>query len=113
MSDPIDTLIAQLKRIYLRDNQAFHRQMPDGDMPASHGVLIGADLRDHLAGSTTIVVRMIDADGNVKFSALDFDLNTPEAWGALMAARNLIVSLGLPAPLVTASGGKGYHLLVP
>jgi DNA polymerase-1 len=30
-----------------------------------------------------------------------------------MAARNLIVSLGLPAPLVTASGGKGYHLLVP
>lgn len=107
------TLINEWRRLFLRDRQAFHEQLLDGDMPARQGVVTDDILRQHAEGSRTIVLRMIDADGRVRFGALDFDLDTIAAWGALLRARDLAKLAGLPAPLISASGGKGYHLIIP
>jgi hypothetical protein len=106
-------IIAQWRRLFLHPAQRVNEQQPDGSMPA-YGHTIGPGLLErHAAGKRTLVLRMIDASGLVRFGALDFDAATPEAWAAVCAARARVMAEGLPEPLVSSSGGKGYHLIIP
>lgn len=105
-------LIRQWRRLFLHPNQRANEQRPDGTMP-DLGYTVGPGLLEkHLAGGMTLVLRMIDGVGLVRFGALDFDAATPEAWAAVCRARARLLDFGIPS-LVAASGGKGYHLLAP
>jgi DNA polymerase I len=105
-------IITQWRRLFLHPRQRVNEQLADGTMPDRGLSESPVFLDQHLAGEKTLVLRMIDGDGLVRFGALDFDAATPEAWAAVCRARGELAGLGLPA-LVAASGGKGYHLLVP
>lgn len=105
-------IITQWKRLFLHEPQAVNAQRPDGSMPVTGDRATASLLREHAEGRSTLVLRMIDPSGLVRFGALDFDAATPEVWAAVRRAREQLLDLGVPA-LVAASGGKGYHLVVP
>lgn len=110
-----EELIAQWRRLFLRpaQHQLVNHQKPDGGMPHEGRTATDDLLGRHLEGAETVIVRMVDQHGLVRFGALDFDAATPEAWAAVLDTRREILGLGLPEPLIACSGGKGYHVLIP
>lgn len=109
----VDQILEQWRRLFLHPEQNYHEQMPDGAMPERQGLLSEAELRLHAEGRKTVVLRMINANGLVRFGALDFDVDNVAAWNAILRACDLSRLVGMPAPIVTASGGKGFHLIYP
>jgi hypothetical protein len=101
----MDKLIAELKRLYLLDDQEC---FPAGELTAQM-------LEQHLSGEKTTSLNLVSDNGLVRALIVDFnhvgDAPALQHWDRLCGvAHALQDQLGLPAPAVSISGAGGYSL---
>lgn len=89
-------LIAQLRRLYLLDDQRYD----------------DAELEGHLRGERTISVDLVSDEGLARALLIEFRrLPDDGHWSQLCETANALqTELGLPAPAVSVSGGDSYGL---
>lgn len=89
-------LIAQLRRLYLLDDQRYD----------------DAELERHLRGERTVSVDLANDDGLARALVIEFRrLPDDGHWSQLCETANALqTELGLPAPAVSVSGGDSYGL---
>lgn len=108
-------LISELKRLYLLKHQQHHEQGEDGGSCFPAGELFPAILERHLRGEKTIAIDLVTDQGLTRALLIDFQGAASgkgaEHWSKLCEVANAVQEdLGLPAPAVSISGGKGYGL---
>jgi hypothetical protein len=101
----MDKLIAELKRLYLLEDQEY--------FPA--GAFTDAMLAQHLSGEKTTPLNLVSDNGLVRAMIVDFhrmgDAPALQHWDRLCGVANALQDqLSLPAPAVSVSGAGGYSL---
>jgi hypothetical protein len=101
----MEKLIAELKRLYLLDDQEC---FPAGELTARM-------LEQHLSGEKTTSLNLVSDNGLVRALIVDFnrmgDAPALQHWDRLCGVANALQDqLGLPAPAVSISGAGGYSL---
>jgi hypothetical protein len=101
----MEKLIAELKRLYLLDDQEC---FPAGELTAQM-------LEQHLSGEKTTSLNLVSDNGLVRALIVDFnrmgDAPALQHWDRLCGVANALQDqLGLPAPAVSISGAGGYSL---
>ena len=111
-------LVAELRRLYLLDEQPYGVWDGDGSRWQPAGLLTAAALDAHLDGEVTVALDVgnpVEGAAGTRVVAIDFgwtrDSDGMAAWRALCAmAQALQQELKLPAPAVSITGARGYRL---
>ena len=116
----MERLLSEIRRLFiLPGGQPYHVQNRDGDYPPPPrdwpAVLTAPILEKHLAGTATMALNVINAEGLCRVLMLDFDGtqhgHAARDWRLLRTITGHIVhELGLPLPAVSVSGRKGFGL---